>query len=148
VVSDPTGDIGQPLIGGTSTWYCGNGSPCTAGYSPDDMVAAIDPTLGIPKGTVVTVTHDGDSILVTIVDVCACSGARIIDLTRGAFSQLADPSLGVIPVEVSPFAGLPATDVWVDPNPPRPPEVALTLDVLLLVWFASLSLLLRRAKRR
>ena len=144
-MTDPTGAIDTPLIGGSATWYCGNGSPCTHGYSPDDMVAAIDPTLGIPKGTVVTVTHDGDSILVTIVDVCACSGARIIDLTRGAFSRLADPSLGVIPVEVQPFAGLPATDTVTHPE--LGPVPSLSVITLALVGYASLSLLLRRMRR-
>src|SRR5688500_12332576 len=87
-------------VGGTATWYCGNGSPCTSGYGPGDMVAAIDPTLGIPKGTRLRVHHDGRSVVVRVVDVCACGGARIIDLTSGAFSRLAPLSRGVIDVSI------------------------------------------------
>lgn len=45
--------------------------------------------------------------------VCACAGSRIIDLSRLAFSQLASPSKGTIPVSLEfggPAPTLPATD--------------------------------------
>jgi rare lipoprotein A (peptidoglycan hydrolase) len=105
-------------FGGTATWYCGNGSPCTRGYGPADMVAAIDPTLGIAKGTRLRVHHAGRSVEVVVVDVCQCKGARIIDLTSGAFSRLAPLSRGVIEVTIESVRGVvvrgaptpPATD--------------------------------------
>jgi hypothetical protein len=118
------GGIGTALVGGTATWYCSSTSPCTRycsstspctrGYGPSDMVAAIDPTLGIAKGDQVTVRHDGRTITVRIVDVCACAGERLIDLTSGAFARLAPLSRGVIDVTIEaggPALTLPPTDV-------------------------------------
>jgi hypothetical protein len=72
----------------TASWYCGNGSPCTAGYGPSDLVAAIDRSTGFERGERVTVRHDGRSVTVLIVDICLCGGARVIDLTSGAFMAL------------------------------------------------------------
>jgi rare lipoprotein A (peptidoglycan hydrolase) len=73
------------------------------------MVAALDPALGIRRGTLLTVSHGGKAIVVKAVDVCGCAGRRIIDLTSGAFSRLAPLSSGVIDVVIS-GAQLPATD--------------------------------------
>jgi hypothetical protein len=98
---------------GTATWYCGHGSACTAGYGPNDLVAAIDRSLGIAKGELVIVRFGGHSVTVRIVDVCACGGARLIDLTTGAFQRLAKLEYGVLPVTlevVGPLPTLPATD--------------------------------------
>ncbi len=111
----PAQQIGTPLNGyrGLSSWYCSATSACTKGYGPSDMVAAIDPKLGIAKGTWITVRHDGRSVLVKVVDVCRCKGPRLVDLTSGAFSQLAPLSQGVIPVLIV-VEGLPVapeTDV-------------------------------------
>lgn len=97
-------------LGGTATWYCSKSSACTRGYHPSDMVAAIDPSLGIRKGTLLTVSHGGRSIVVRAVDVCACAGRRLIDLTSGAFARLSPLSAGVIAVTIVP-ATLPATDL-------------------------------------
>jgi rare lipoprotein A (peptidoglycan hydrolase) len=100
---------------GTATWYCSATSTCTKGYDPGDLVAAIDSDLGFRKGDRITVRAFGRAVTVTIVDVCACAGERLVDLTRGAFARLADPALGVIPVTVELAAeGIPlapSTDV-------------------------------------
>ncbi|MBA3583024.1 MAG: hypothetical protein H0W36_00590 [Gemmatimonadetes bacterium] len=101
-------------VRGTATWYCGAGSRCTRGYGPSDLVAAIDPTTGIVRGTRLTVTSGGRSVSVRVVDVCACRGERVIDLTTGAFRRLAPLSRGVIPVTIrigGPRPTLPPTDV-------------------------------------
>lgn len=111
--SPVSGGIGTALVGGKATWYCSETSACTRGYGPSDMVAAIDPTLGIPKNERVTVTSGGRSVTVTIVDVCLCKGARLIDLTSGAFRRLAPLSAGVIDVTLEvggPAMTLPPTD--------------------------------------
>lgn len=123
------GGIGSVLIAGTATWYCGAGSPCTDGYGPDDYVAAIDSDLGFEKGDQVRVTYGEHVISVVIVDVCACAGERLVDLTTQAFVRLvtndSHPSeadrqhalgLGVIPVTIElggggPRVTLPPTDV-------------------------------------
>jgi rare lipoprotein A (peptidoglycan hydrolase) len=95
-----SGDITFAMIGGTATWYCGNGSPCTAGYGPADMVAAIDPSTGIGKGARLIVHHGNRHVTVQVVDACQCKGSRVIDLTSGAFSRLAPLSRGVIDVAI------------------------------------------------
>lgn len=81
-----------PTIHGKATWYC-----CTRGYGPSDMVAAID-RKDAPwrKGDRVRVTAGDRSVVVQIVDVCACKGRRVIDLSSGAFLRLAPLSRGVI----------------------------------------------------
>lgn len=82
----------EPTIHGKATWYC-----CTKGYRPSDMVAAID-RKDAPwrKGDRVRVTAGERSVVVRIVDVCACKGRRVIDLSSGAFLRLAPLSRGVI----------------------------------------------------
>ena len=104
------GSVLGASLRGTATWYCGNGSRCTRGYGPSDMVAAIDTGTGFRRGDVVTVRHAGRAVTVRIVDVCGCTGARVIDLTTGAFRRLAPLSRGVIPVTLSAGIALPATD--------------------------------------
>lgn len=116
-------------IHGTATWYCSDGrdgspeSRCTRGYGPDDLVGAVDPSLGIPKGTWVNVRHAGRSVDVRIVDVCACRAERVIDLTIGAFQRLARWELGEIGVTLrvrsGPSPTPPATDTAPMPVVPR-----------------------------
>ena len=116
-VSDPVSITASILLGGKATHYCLPGqrgtSYCTRGYGPEDMVAAID-RKDTPwrKGDRVLVTHGRRSVVVTIVDTCGCPGSRLIDLTSGAFRQLAPLSRGVIAVELTDAASirLPATD--------------------------------------
>ena len=110
VKADPP-TLGASLTTGTATWYCGSGSRCTRGYGPSDMVAAIDTDTGYRKGDRVTVRHAGKAVTVRIVDVCGCAGARVIDLTSGAFRRLAPLSRGVIPVTLSAGIALPPTDI-------------------------------------
>lgn len=100
---------------GTATWYCGTTVTCTRGYGPGDMIAAIDTDLGFHKGDRVTVRAFGRAVTVRIVDVCGCPGRRLIDLSRGAFSRLANPDYGVIAVTLElagarPIPIAPATD--------------------------------------
>lgn len=105
-------------VTGTATWYCGKGqqgtSYCTAGYGPQDLVAAIDrKDSSFRKGDRVRVSSGGRSVVVTIVDVCGCRGRRVIDLSSAAFRRLAPLSRGVIPVtlESADPVQLPATDM-------------------------------------
>ena len=104
------------ILSGLATWYCATSSACTRGYGPRDLVAAIDrKDTPYRKGDRVRVRSGGKSVVVRIVDVCACRGRRVIDLTSGAFSRLAPLSRGVIPVTLEglgeePLPTLPATD--------------------------------------
>jgi hypothetical protein len=92
---------------GTATFYCSDGrdgsprSACTKGYGPDDLVAAIDrKDSEFRKGDRVLVRFGDKAVTVTIVDVCACVDARVIDLTVGAFQRLAPWHMGVLPVTI------------------------------------------------
>jgi rare lipoprotein A (peptidoglycan hydrolase) len=102
---------------GTATWYCSRSSACPRGYGPRDLVAAIDrKDTPFRKGDRVIVRHGSNAITVRIVDVCACAGRRLIDLTSGAFARLAPPSAGVISITLQragsrgPTPTLPPTD--------------------------------------
>lgn len=110
--------LGTPLISGRATFYCSDGrdgspvSPCTRGYGPDDLVAAIDrKDTPWDKGDWVVVTGAAGSVTVRIVDTCECAGARIIDLPIGAFETVAgDWRPGDVPIEVEGVPDLPETD--------------------------------------
>jgi rare lipoprotein A (peptidoglycan hydrolase) len=56
-----------------------------------------------PKGTVVRVTNlaNGKSVTCTVSDYGPTMQSRIIDLSKGSFSQIADPAQGVIQVRVT-----------------------------------------------
>jgi rare lipoprotein A (peptidoglycan hydrolase) len=120
--SQLTGQVGTVAIGGDATWYCSSSSPCTRGYGPSDAVAAIDPTLGIPKGTLIAVTGAAGSRVVKVVDVCVCRGSRVIDLTSGMFREVVGPlsqGTGRVTLEYGGDAPtLPPTDAvwWTWPN--------------------------------
>jgi rare lipoprotein A (peptidoglycan hydrolase) len=59
------------------------------------------PTL--PFGTVLTVTNDvtGASTTCTVDDREAAGYPRVVDMSYSGFSQLADPSQGVVDVTIS-----------------------------------------------
>lgn len=111
----PAANIGTALIGGRATWYCHDGSGgysrsrCTAGYQPGDLIAAAGFELPWGKGERVVVSRGSRSVVVTIVDVCACRGSRVIDLSAAAFRRLASLGEGVIDVEVTSVPALPET---------------------------------------
>lgn len=114
------GEVGTALVSGTSTWYCDppRWPRCTAGYPEGSMVAAAGSELQHEgwRGSWVRVSHGGRSVVVQLVDTCACRGGRVIDLYAVAFRQLAPQALGEIDVEVEldvaprPRATLPPTD--------------------------------------
>jgi hypothetical protein len=125
--SAPQTEIGEPLVGlpdtatvveGKASWYCGAGSRCTRGYPASGLYAAAGPALRVGdwRGRTVTVRRlgydgpcsEGPCVQVQLVDFCACRG-KLVDLYRVAFSRLADPSRGIVRVQVSWGEGAPAT---------------------------------------
>ena len=88
---------------GQASWYCGAGSRCTIGH-PGGMYAAAGPALRVGdwRGTVVTVTANGYAVRVQLIDWCACTGGRVLDLYGDAFAHLAPLSQGVVKVTVTP----------------------------------------------
>jgi hypothetical protein len=72
-------------------------------YGPGLYAAVNSYRFGDPRYTVRVCLQDGSKCVVVVVrDYCQCPGNRIIDLSRDAFSRLADPSVGLVPVTVSP----------------------------------------------
>lgn len=82
-------------VGGTATWYRYVQGKAAAG---PDLRRALGASW---RGTVVRVTRGGREVVVRLNDWCACPGGRIIDLDRRDFARLADPSRGVVKVNVS-----------------------------------------------
>ncbi|WNG31323.1 hypothetical protein F0U62_03480 [Cystobacter fuscus] len=86
-----------------ATWYGAEGEipegwP-TASGEPFSRWALKAAHNSLPFGTQVTVTYQGRSVTVTINDRGNFGGATCLDLTYGAFRQIADVDLGTIPVQ-------------------------------------------------
>jgi hypothetical protein len=72
-------------------------------YGPGLYAAVNSYRFGDPRYNVRVCLQDGSKCVTVVVrDYCQCPGNRIIDLSRDAFSRLADPSVGLVPVTVSP----------------------------------------------
>jgi len=93
---------GRHRVSGTPTWYCNQRdsdyvrSRCTRGF-PDvaggQFYAAAGPSLrvGSWRGRVVSVSANGKTIKVKLVDFCACKAPHFIDLYLDAFKALGNP---------------------------------------------------------
>jgi hypothetical protein len=101
--------LAAPLeLAGVATWYCGD--RCTAGYGPEDLVAAAGPEVRRALGsswrgaTVTACSMQRRCVDVALVDWCACAARRgvatLLDLSSGAFRHLAPLSAGVVEVRV------------------------------------------------
>jgi hypothetical protein len=90
-------------VKGVATWYCLPGvSSCTSGHRGGLYAAAgSELRIGNWRGRHVKVCGNGNCVVVTLIDWCACGGSRIIDLYHDAFSRLASPSRGGIGVTVT-----------------------------------------------
>ena len=93
---------GRHRVSGTPTYYCNQRdsdyvrSRCTRGF-PDvaggQFYAAAGPYLrvGSWRGRVVSVSANGKTIKVKLVDFCACKAPHFIDLYLDAFKALGNP---------------------------------------------------------
>ncbi|KAJ7616568.1 RlpA-like double-psi beta-barrel-protein domain-containing protein-containing protein [Roridomyces roridus] len=91
-------------ISGPATFYDPEGGlgACGSPIQENDFsVALTAPNFasGAHCGQPITVTFGGKSITVIVQDLCPGCGTNGIDLTRGAFSALANTDLGVIQVD-------------------------------------------------
>ncbi|RDX44877.1 barwin-like endoglucanase, partial [Lentinus brumalis] len=89
---------------GTATYYQPNGGfgACGAPSQNSDFVVALSPSEyagGANCWRHIGVRYKGKFVDVTVVDECPGCEPGHIDLSEGAFQQLASLSLGVIPVE-------------------------------------------------
>lgn len=107
-------------VSGNASWYCLTPvSRCTAGFAETGLYAAAGPKLRAAIGTnwrgyTVKVTAMGKSVVVKLIDFCACEDNKVIDLYAVAWETLYPNHLevGLLSVLVSPLApgSLPTTD--------------------------------------
>ncbi|KAJ6596332.1 RlpA-like double-psi beta-barrel-protein domain-containing protein-containing protein, partial [Mycena vulgaris] len=67
-----------------------------------DLAVALSPdtfAAGAHCGQSISVQFNGASLIATVVDLCPGCGPAGIDLTAGAFAQLANPDLGRVDME-------------------------------------------------
>lgn len=96
----------QPPLGynGTATYYDAGVGACGQVFRDSDFVVALGPSMfgsGYPAphcGRKVVVTHNGESIIATVLDESPGSGRYGLSLTRAAFEALAPLDLGGIDV--------------------------------------------------
>ncbi|KAF8328892.1 barwin-like endoglucanase, partial [Cantharellus anzutake] len=108
-VTTPVGDNWN--MGGYATWFAqnNNAGACGQVHGDDAMIAAIDhhrygdagvksPLCG--RRVKIVDTDNGHSVTVTIADDCpTCSNKNSIDLSQGAFQQLAKLDIGQLPIK-------------------------------------------------
>jgi len=105
------GDAGSFNLGGFATFFFQNGNPgaCGTVHSDSDFIAAIDqdrygnsgnssPLCG--KQVQIINTNNGKTVTVTIADDCpTCTNGNSIDLSQGAFNQIATAEEGMVPIK-------------------------------------------------
>ncbi len=94
---------GAHRVSGGASWYCLTGvSACHYAY-PGGLYAAAGSEIRVGdwRGRTVRVCGNGNCVSVKLIDWCACSGSRIIDLYGDAFKRLAPLDAGVLRVTVS-----------------------------------------------
>lgn len=96
--------------GGFATFFYQNGvaGACGTVHSDNDMIAAIDGdrygnlsarSALCGKQVTLTNTKNGKSVTVTIADACpTCDNSNSIDLSKGAFEQIATLDEGIVPI--------------------------------------------------
>ncbi|KAH8116920.1 hypothetical protein DFH11DRAFT_1578189 [Phellopilus nigrolimitatus] len=100
---------GSPITGGFATFFLQNGvaGACDVVHQDSDLIAAIDSqrygdtsvaSALCGKQAKITNTDNGKSVVVTIADACpTCENSNCMDLSKGAFDQIADESTGEVP---------------------------------------------------
>ncbi|WFD36187.1 hypothetical protein MCUN1_003064 [Malassezia cuniculi] len=86
---------------GRITFYTGDmlNAPACGGPAPtdEDMICAVPENSGHECGDRINLWHNGKTVTVTVRDKCAtCTEPNWFDLSKGAFSKLADLDLGIV----------------------------------------------------
>lgn len=104
-------DGGDFNFGGFATFFYqkGNAGACGKVHSDDDLIAAMDerrygnsggasPLCG--KKVEITNTDNGKTVVVIVADDCpTCTNSNSIDLSTGAFKQIASFDQGLVPIK-------------------------------------------------
>ncbi|ELU44425.1 rare lipoprotein A (RlpA)-like double-psi beta-barrel domain-containing protein [Rhizoctonia solani AG-1 IA] len=103
--ASPASSNPETYSGGVATYYYQNGAAGSCGnYNSDDTpIVAVDSRTMDPslcgKKVRVTNTNNGKSVVCTIADTCpTCNTATSLDLSTGAFNQIAKPEEGMVPI--------------------------------------------------
>ncbi|GAB1527172.1 hypothetical protein RhiTH_010347 [Rhizoctonia solani] len=103
--ASPASSNSETYSGGVATYYYQNGAAGSCGnYNSDDTpIVAVDSRTMDPslcgKKVRVTNTNNGKSVVCTIADTCpTCNTATSLDLSTGAFNQIAKPEEGMVPI--------------------------------------------------
>ncbi|VDC05954.1 unnamed protein product [Peniophora sp. CBMAI 1063] len=111
-IATPTGEnvrrqaIGQPITGGEATFYFQGGVAGACGQvNPDSALIVAEQAQRFKQSDCgrrvqVTNTQNGRTVVATVADECpGCQGnANSLDLSQGAFDQIADESQGIVPI--------------------------------------------------
>jgi len=96
--------------GGSATFFLQNGvaGACGTVHLDTDPIAALDVVLYGDTGVQsphcgqkvqITNTENGKQVTVTVADACpSCNSANSIDLSVGAFTQIATEAEGIVPI--------------------------------------------------
>ncbi|KZV72802.1 hypothetical protein PENSPDRAFT_750619 [Peniophora sp. CONT] len=98
--------IGQPITGGSATFYFQNGIPgACGGVNPDNAAIVAEQALRYKAsdcGRKVRITNiqNGKTVDAVVADRCAtCQGnANSLDLSVFAFNQIATEAQGIVPI--------------------------------------------------
>lgn len=111
--SNSTSSSGQTYSGGVATFYTQNNQAGACGnvHSDNDLICAMDQArYGDPgqvsplcgKQVLIKNTNNGKTVNVTVADDCpTCENENSIDLSMGAFTQIATEEEGEVPIEWS-----------------------------------------------
>lgn len=100
-------------VKGTATWYCLAGQSVCPWMAHTGNYAAAGPALRRAlgahwRGMTVTVSGNGHSVRIKLIDWCACGGSHVIDLFASAMSQFVGHDRNGRPLR----GGFPATIRW------------------------------------
>ncbi|KAJ3576100.1 hypothetical protein NP233_g653 [Leucocoprinus birnbaumii] len=93
---------GALATNGDATYFFPGLGACGLFNTNNDFIVALNPTDyngGAACGRNIRVNYQGRSVTVTVRDLCPGCGPGGVDLSPAAFQQLADLSVGRIPVE-------------------------------------------------
>jgi len=121
----------QKRLSGVATFYAVGLGACGQTNTPDQLIAAAgasrfdSETASVICGQKATITGPKGSVTVTILDRCVACGFNDLDLSTGAFNQIADPTQGRVPITWTlGGGGSGGGSGGGDSNAPAPPKAA------------------------
>ncbi|KAB5596523.1 hypothetical protein CTheo_160 [Ceratobasidium theobromae] len=101
---------GETFSGGFATWFTqnGNAGACGDKHPDSDFIVAADyrrygalneKSSLCGKKVHITNNNNGKTVVATVADACpTCTNENSLDLSTGAFNQIAEPAEGMVPI--------------------------------------------------